>query len=115
MDGVVFAARAVYVSNIPEEYGDTITNHALLGVTLPESGYIRQVAETSLSFMPTLAVGGGSSIAFSDHVATGGGTYVAWFGGNADSGASAGGFCVHANVAAGYRHRGRGARFIFRK
>lgn len=115
MDGVVFAARAVYVSNTPEEYGDTITNHALLGVTLPETGYIRQVAETSLSFMPTLAVGGGSSIAFSDYVYTGASTYVAWFGGYANTGANAGGFCVTANAAAGNRHRYRGARFIFRK
>lgn len=115
LDGVNFNEREVYVSNNPAEFSDSLTNHTKIGVTLPESGYFRQVQENALSFLPTSTSGASSNIAYSDYVYSNTGLRVGWFGGNASSGARAGGFVLNATHAGGRRDRTRSARFIFKK
>jgi hypothetical protein len=115
LDGVVFSSRQPFVSNTPSEFGDTTANHASIGGPLPESGYIRTVQHLTLSFLPSSNAGGGSVIAFSDYVYTNTGVYVGWFGGAANNGALAGGFCRHADNSVGSRDRSRCARFINKK
>lgn len=115
LDGVVFANRQTFVSNIPSEFGDTTANHASIGVPLPESGYIRKVQQQTLSFLPSSNTGGGSVIAFSDYVYTNTATYVGWVGGSASLGALAGAFILRADLGVGYRNRFHCARFINKK
>lgn len=115
LDGVVFSGRQAFVSNTPSEFGDSPTDHTAIGELLPESGYIRKVQYSTLSFLPSSSTGGGSVIAFSDYVYTNTGTYVGWFGGYASYGAHAGGFFLHANAGVGSRIRYLCGRFINKK
>ena len=83
IDGVNFSERLVYTSNTQSTFASDVFNGAYTstGVTLPSSGYIKDMSFSIKGFIPTNSTGGSDSTYVTDYVASLTGARVAAFGG----------------------------------
>lgn len=111
VDGVNFNTGQTYVSNTRSNFADdTATGYDILGApNVATNGWQTDVQQLPFSFLPS-AVGGSSSTYLGDYYYYAAGWRVAFLGGNADSGASDGPFCLAASNASANPYRSVGAR-----
>lgn len=116
LDGVNVLDQVYYNNNTGSFTDDTVgSGYSQLGAQTPtDNGYIRNVQNNTLVFIPESVVDGASSIAFSDYYYQSTGYRVMIGGGNAASGARAGAFLLHASASSGDRSRTFGGRVIYK-
>lgn len=116
VDGVNILDQVYHVNNTGTFEDNTTDNgYSQLGTQAPTgSGYIRNVQNSTLSFIPESVAGGSSNIAFSDYYYQSTGYRVMVGGGSAGIGANAGAFVLIANNSSGVRLRNRGGRVVYK-
>lgn len=116
IDGVNILDRAYHINNTGTFTDDTTgSGYSQLGLQAPDAnGYIRNVQNNTLGFIPESVAGGSSNIAFSDYYYQNTGYRVMIGGGNALIGVSAGAFVLRANASSGIRSRDIGGRVIYK-
>jgi hypothetical protein len=114
VDGYNINSNQAYVSNTRANFADdTATNYVAVGAAMVSSdGYVTDCQQEPFAFLPS-AVGGSSSTYWADYYYQNSGWRVAFFGGNADSGARAGGFYWVLEDASSALARSVGARLAF--
>jgi hypothetical protein len=116
IDGVNILDQVYYINNTGTFADNTAANGYLqLGTqSSTDNGYIRNVQNNTLGFIPESVAGGSSNIAFSDYYYQSTGYRVMAGGGRASYGALAGAFFLSANASSGTRYRGFGGRVVYK-
>lgn len=114
VDGYNINSNQAYVSNNNTQFADdTATNYNAIGAAMVASNdWVTNCQNEPFAFLPS-AVGGSSSTYWADYYYQAAGWRVALFGGVADNGAAAGGFCWLLNVGSSVLLRSIGARLAF--
>ena len=116
IDGINFSDRVAYVCTTPANYADdTSTNHTAAGVTLPSSGWIKDLAVSSAfpwAFLPDTA-GGSETTYIPDYLYSDAGWRVLYVGGSSSYESSAGLFCFYANYTSSSAYSSHGARLLY--
>ena len=107
IDGINFSERLVYTSNTQSTFASDVFTGAYTstGVTLPSSGYIKDMSFSIKGFIPTNSTGGSNSTYVTDYVSSNPGARVAAFGGYAGAGLK----CGAASLYAAYDSSSAGA------
>lgn len=116
IDGVNILDQVYYINNTGTFADNTAANGYLqLGTQAPtDNGYIRNVQNSTLGFIPESVAGGSSNIAFSDYYYQTTGYRVMAGGGHARNGALAGAFLLAAYTSWGTRDRAIGGRVVYK-
>lgn len=117
VDGVNVLDQVYHVNNTGTFADNTTANgYSQLGSQAPtDSGYIRNVQNNTLGFIPSSVVGGSSSVAFSDYYYQSTGFRMFAGGGSASSGlASAGAFIMLVRDSSSLRSRTIGGRVVYK-
>ena len=103
IDGINISERLVYTSNTQSTFASDVFSGAYTstGVTLPSSGYIKDMSFSIKGFIPINSVGGSDSTYVTDYMHSSTGAVVAAFGGTANVGPVAGGFTFAGEHSAG--------------
>lgn len=114
VDGYNINSNQAYVSNTRANFADdTATNYVAVGAAMVASnGYVTNCQQEPFAFLPS-AVGGSSSTYWADYYYQDSGWRVAVFGGAANDGANAGGFCWSLSGDSSGLYRSVGARLAF--
>jgi hypothetical protein len=114
VDGYNINSNQAYVSNTRANFADdTATNYVAVGAAMVASdGYVTNCQQEPFAFLPS-AVGGSTSTYWADYYYQNSGWRVAIFGGHADNGADAGGFCWALSIDSSLLFRFIGARLAF--
>lgn len=116
IDGINFNSRAAYICTTPANYADdTATNYTAAGVTLPSSGWIKDLAVSSAfpwAFLPDTA-GGSETTYIPDYLYSFTGWGVLSVGGNYGSESNAGLFYFLASSGSSNSDSSRGARLLY--
>ena len=114
VDGINVSDKLVYVSNTQSTFNSDVFSGAYVstGVTLPASGYIKDMNFSIKGFIPTVS-GGSDATYVPDYVYSGAGARVVAFGGYAGSGLSSGAACLGANAAVSTSNASIGAGLSF--
>ena len=114
IDGINISERVVYTSNTQSSFAsDVFTGvYTTTGVTLPSSGYIKDMNFSTKGFIPTVS-GGTDSTFVTDYVGSGAGARVVAFGGDAGNGLGCGAAFLYAGSASwnAYAYVGAGISF----
>lgn len=115
IDGVNVQERVYFVNNNPATFADDVFtgDYVSTGITSATSnGYVSNMSSSNKGFIPSEAAGS-SSTKVPDYFAQSTGNRIVVFGGNADAGLTAGGFCLHAYNAASlaYANIGSGVSY----
>ena len=118
LDGVNMNARTIYVCKNPANFADnTSTNYTSAGFSLPSSGYITGLGNSSSEswlMLPNSASSGSNSTYIPDYVfSSSSGWYVAFVGGAWNYGLSAGLFQFVGNDSASGTYSVIGSRLLF--
>ena len=115
IDGINFSERLVYTSNTQSTFASDVFTGAYTstGVTLPNSGYIKDMSFSIKGFIPTNSVGGSDSTYVTDYVDSNAGARVAAFGGYAGNGLHCGAAFLYASYASAGAHAYVGAGISF--
>lgn len=115
-DGVNILDQVYYVNNTGTFTDNTTANgYSQLGTQAPtDNGYIRNVQNNTLGFIPESVAGGSSNIAFSDYYYQSAGYRVMMWGGYAGSGELAGAFIMRGLSSSGDRTRFFGGRVVYK-
>lgn len=116
IDGANFSDRKAYICTNKANYADdTTTNYADSGVTLPTSGWIKDLGMSNnfpWAFLPN--TNGGSETTFiPDYVYSSTGWQVLMVGGSYGNGSSAGLLYFYANISSSYTSSDIGARLLY--
>ena len=116
IDGANFNERAAHICTNPANYADdTTTNYTSAGVTLPTSGWIKDLGMSNnfpWAFLPN--TNGGSETTFiPDYVYSGTGWLVLMVGGHYGNGSYAGLLCFNASNSSLYTSSLIGARLLY--
>ena len=116
IDGANFNERAAHICTNPANYADdTTTNYTSAGVTLPTSGWIKDLGMSNnfpWAFLPN--TNGGSETTFiPDYVSSNTGWLVLMVGGHCSIGSNAGLLYFNANYSSSYTSGGIGARLLY--
>jgi len=114
VDGYNINNNQAYVSNTSVNFADdTATNYVAVGAAMVASdGYVTNCQQEPFAFLPS-AVGGSTSTYWADYYYQNSSWRVAIFGGDAGSGALAGGFYWALSVDSSYLYGNVGARLAF--
>lgn len=116
IDGANFNARKSYVCTNPANYADdTTTNYTDAGVTLPSSGWIKDLGLSNncpWAFLPNTA-GGSETTYIPDYVYSNAGWCVLMVGGDYGNGSYAGLFYFGASYSSSYTGSSVGARLLY--
>ena len=114
IDGYNINNNQAYVSNTRANFADdTATNYNAIGAAMVASdGWVTNCQNEPFAFLPS-AVGGSSSTYWADYYYQAAGWRVALFGGAANNGANAGGFCWNLSYDSSDLNRSVGARLAF--
>ena len=114
IDGFNVNNNIPYVHNTDTQFADdTVTNYTDLGVTMNNAdGYPATLEQVSAGFLPA-SVGASSTTKFTDYYWQAAGWRVAFFGADADGGASAGAFTLSLNFGSGHVGQSVGGRAAF--
>ena len=115
IDGINISERLVYTSNTQSSFASDVFTGAYTstGITLPSSGYIKDMSFSIKGFIPTNSVGGSDSTYVTDYAASHAGARVAAFGGNAGAGLGCGAACLYAYRYSSYAGASLGAGLSF--
>lgn len=116
VDGVNVLDQVCHVNNTGTFTDNTTgSGYSQLGTQAPtDNGYIRNVQNNTLGFIPESVTGGSSNIAFSDYYYKSTGYRVMAGGGYANYGANAGAFVLIANASSVSRSRAFGGRVVYK-
>lgn len=114
IDGININERVVYTSNTQSSFASDVFTGAYTttGVTLPSSGYIKDMNFSTRGFIPTVS-GGTDSTFVPDYVNSDAGARVAAFGGTAGNGLVCGAVCLYAGIASSSTYAPVGAGISF--
>lgn len=116
IDGVNFSERKAYICTNPANYADdTASNYTDAGVTLPSSGWIKDLGLSSgfpWAFLPN-TVGGSETTYIPDYLYSSTGWRVLDVGGYGNGASRAGLFYFHANNDSSSASTGIGARLLY--
>lgn len=116
IDGANFNERAAHICTNPANYADdTTTNYTAAGVTLPSSGWIKDLGMSNnfpWAFLPNTN-GGSETTYIPDYVYSNAGWRVLVVGGHCSHGSSAGLLYFSANYASSYTSSSIGARLLY--
>lgn len=114
IDGVNFKEGVVYTNGNHTTFAsDVFTgDYVTTGVTLPATGFIKDMSFTTKGIIPT-ASGGSATTFAADYVYKGTGDTVGFHGGTAGSGAAAGASYLYARYAASYSNADLGAGLVY--
>lgn len=115
IDGINFSERLVYTSNTQSTFASGVFTGAYTstGVTLPSSGYIKDMSFSIKGFIPTDSTGGSDSTYVTDYVSSFTGPRVAAFGGLAGHGLECGAASLYASGGSSHASAGLGAGISF--
>ena len=115
IDGINFSERLVYTSNTQSTFASDVFTGAYTstGITLPNSGYIKDMSFSIKGFIPTNTTGGSDSTYVTDYVGSVAGARVAAFGGGAGYGLRCGAAYLGAADASSYAGASIGAGISF--
>ena len=96
IDGINMSERLVYTSNMQSTFASDVFTGAYTstGVTLPNSGYIKNMSFSIKGFIPTESVGGSDSTYMTDYVESSTDAGLATFGGYSSYGLKCGAACL---------------------
>lgn len=114
VDGINVQVKTPFVNGNHTTFAtDVFTgDYVSTGITMPASGYIRDMAYSDYGFIPTSSTGGSDSTYIPDYVSTGTGKHTVLHGRNG-SGPDVGAFALNASSAASYSHSYVGAVLVF--
>ena len=114
VDGINVSDRLVYISNMESTFSSDVFSgdYVSTGVTLPASGYIKDMDFSIKGFIPTVS-GGSDSTYVPDQVSSHPGARVVAFGGHAGPGLSSGAASLHAGNTVSYSYAYVGAGLSF--
>jgi hypothetical protein len=114
VDGFNSINRVAWVTNTRSNFvDDTTANLTNLGTMPSSDGFVRDIINTPVAFLPSSTSGGSSSTFITDFFFQNTGNRVARLGGSALSGSNAGVFCWNVNGLSSIRVRIIGARVCF--
>lgn len=115
IDGINFSESLVYTSNTQSTFASDVFSGAYTstGVTLPSSGYIKDMSFSIKGFIPTNSTGGSDSTYVTDYVYSAAGARVAAFGGTAGNGLRCGAAYLGAGLASSDASASVGAGISF--
>lgn len=104
VDGINIKERLVYTSNTQSTFASDVFTGAYTSadVSLPSSGYIKDMHFSIKGFIPTDSTGGSDSTYVTDYVGSSAGTLVAAFGGCTGYGLGCGAACLDAAYGSAY-------------
>ena len=116
IDGANFNARKSYICTNPANYADdTTANYTDAGVTLPSSGWIKDLGMSNnfpWAFLPNTS-GGSETTYIPDYVYSNTGWCVLMVGGYCSNGSNAGLLYFHASNSSSITSSGIGARLLY--
>ena len=115
IDGINFSERLVYTSNTQSTFASDVFTGAYTstGITLPNSGYIKDMSFSIKGFIPTNTTGGSDSTYVTDYAFSNSGARVAAFGADAGDGLRCGAACLDASSASSNAGANVGAGISF--
>ena len=115
IDGVNEYSRRYYVNNNPTTFADDVStgDYVDTGISSSLSGYVRDIVSSGKGFVASNVSGGSGSTFVPDYFYQTTGNTIMSFGGGADDGTYAGGFCLRASIASSYYTTNLGAGVSF--